>query len=356
MKKFALVSFYRSENYGAVLQAFALRHVLERMGVSSVYLEYDSKNRLRGLAYIKNRMNRLVRNLFGYKLRARRFREFVNNGIPHRPVDGTKYDGYIIGSDQVWHPDYLRDSDNFFFLPFVRSEFKYSYASSFGVAAIPVNLVDFYKENLRRLKLIGVREPSGLKILNQLGISGTVTPDPTLLMNRFDWSLYVAPRIEKDPYIFCYVMQGDNETANYVRKVASKLQRELVGRRKIIVMGDKEFKAVNPMYNLVCDAGPKEFLSYIVHADYVITSSFHGTCFSLNFNRPFKVVLRRDNTVNSRIIDLLSFVELSTLISYTDDSLDSVSYVRPDYSKINTKLLELRTSGIEFLKSIVNDA
>lgn len=355
MKNIALVSFYLSENYGAVLQAFALHKALDDLGSSPVYLEYTKKNRLRGFALFKNRLNNIARFFFGYKLRDQRFRAFVEENIPHCDHQKAEFDSYIIGSDQVWHPDYLQDSDGFFFLPFVKSKPIYSYASSFGVSAIPADKNEYYKINLDRLSKIGVRESSGLQILNGLGMTGFLNLDPTLLLDEQRWTPYIAPRIEPHPYIFCYILQGDYEVAHYVNKMAKSLRKALGNKHKIVVMGDKEFKSIIPGYNLVCDAGPGEYLSYIKHADYIITSSFHGTCFSVNFNKPLKIVLRRSNKVNSRIIDLLSLVGLSHIVSYTDESVMSASFPVIDYDDANLRLKEQRAQSIEYLQSIIRD-
>lgn len=356
MKIIGLASFYRSENYGAVLQAFALCRMLKRIGADTFYLEYPKSKPLVGMAYLKNVANRVIRNFFGYRRRAALFRSFARNRIPHCKIGDICFDAYIIGSDQVWHPDYLRDSDNFFLLPEVKSEKIYSYASSFGVEYIPETMKEFYKNCLMRLKSIGVRENSGIGIVRGLGLNAVQNPDPTLLLTSKEWDEHVSTRIEANPYIFCYVMQGDHLLAAYIREAAEKLRKELGGIHKIVVMGDKEYKSLLPGYNLVCDAGPSEFLSYIKYSDYVITSSFHGTCFSINFNKPLKVLLRRDNRVNTRIVDLIDKLDIKDCLSYTDTPVSQLTFSKNDYNTVNNKLDYFRKSGIDYLKTVVNDA
>lgn len=355
-KNFALVSFHKSENYGAILQAYALQHKLEELGVTAEYLDYPSHNQMTLPRKILNLANRAVRSVLGYRKRAKRTQIFRVDNIRTAKLGDHIYDGYIVGSDQVWHPGYLASSEDFFLLTFVGDDInKYSYASSFGIGQLPESSLKKYLLYLSKFKRLGIREQSGMNILRALRIEATLTPDPTLLLNDKEWSNLAAPRQTSKKYIFCYVMQGDNATAKYVKRVAKSIKDSQFPDCEIIFMGDKEFKKLRPGYHLVTDAGPREFLSYIKYAEFVITSSFHGTCFSLNFGRPFLTIQRADNPVNSRIIDLLDNIGASKRFLFSNSDLANIPAGQPDYALINRKLSSFVENGVEFLKTIVDE-
>jgi len=355
-KKFALLSFHKSENYGAILQAYALQRKLEELGCSAEYLDYPSHNQMTLPRKILNLANRTVRSMLGYRRRAKRTQQFRFENIKTAKLGDSEYCGYIVGSDQVWHPEYLASSDDFFLLPFVVGDVdKFSYASSFGLGKLPEPSLKKYRYYLSKFKFLGIREQSGLNIAKAMHLEATLTPDPTLLLDDVEWSKLAAPRQVSKNYIFCYVMQGDNATAGYVERVAKSLKESQFPDCEIIFMGDKEFKKLRPGYHLVTDAGPREFMSYIKHADLVITSSFHGTCFSLNFGRPFLTIQRADNPVNSRIIDLLEKVGAYDRFVFSNSEIADLPMGKPDYSLINRRLSSFVESGIEFLKNIVDE-
>lgn len=355
-KKFALLSFHKSENYGAILQAYALQHKLEELGCSAEYLDYPSHNRMTLPRKILNLANRTVRSMLGYRGRAKRTQQFRCKNIKTAKLGDSEYHGYIVGSDQVWHPEYLASSNDFFLLPFVGGDVdKYSFASSFGLGKLPDSSLKKYRYYLSKFKHLGIREQSGLNIAKAMYLEATLTPDPTLLLCDSEWSKLVARRQVKKNYIFCYVMQGDNATARYVERVAKSLKETQFSNCEIIFMGDKEFKKLRPDYHLVTDAGPCEFLSYIKYADFVITSSFHGTCFSINFGRPFLTIQRADNPVNSRIVDLLETVGASDRFVFSNTDIANLPIGQPNFAVINRRLSLFADSGIKFLKTIVNE-
>lgn len=355
-KKFALLSFHKSENYGAILQAYALQHILEELGCCAEYLDYPSHNQMALSRKILNIANRIIRSMLGYRRRAKRTQKFRSENINTAKHGDTEYDGYIVGSDQVWNPEYLASSDDFFLLPFVGENVnKYSYASSFGLGKLPESLQTKYLHSLSRFKRLGIREQSGLNIVKAMQLDATLTPDPTLLLNDSEWSKLVAPRQIRHKYIFCYVMQGDNATARYVERVAKSLKKSQFPDCEIIFMGDKEFKMLRPGYHLIADAGPREFMSYIKFAEFVITSSFHGTCFSINFGRPFLCIQRVNNPVNSRITDLLRNVGASDRFVFSNSDIAALPVAHPDFLLINRRLSSFAKAGIDFLKNIVNE-
>lgn len=350
----AITSFVKSENYGALLQSFALQNTLEKYGHSVVYLNYTRKTHFTLFQYLKNILYRVIRLFFGYGVRKRRTAKFQKDFIHVENYKGENaYDIFISGSDQVWHPDLVND---FFFLNFVTNTKKISYASSFGVSQINKNSVDFYRSSLEKFSYISVRESTGRTIINELGIKRCdVVIDPTLLLTKDEWSVYFKDlSCPKFKYILCYIMSGDRVMSKYIRELSNSLNRSFENRYKVITIGDKEYLSILPEYNLECKAGPLEFVSYIKNADYVITSSFHGTCFSINFNKPFISVMRVGNKVNGRIEELLSLLSLEKCMHYSNEEVTSIGFENIDYESTNYRLNKERVRCLDALKKMIH--
>ena len=106
----AITSFIKSENYGALLQSFALQRAIEKLGHKAVYLDYERNPNFTVIQRLKNTAYRIIRVFFGYHKRKYRTDKFVNDFISvEKFVDEEQYDIYVSGSDQVWHPDYVND-------------------------------------------------------------------------------------------------------------------------------------------------------------------------------------------------------------------------------------------------------
>ncbi len=357
MKKIAIVSFFKSENYGALLQAFALQKCIEDMGYEAGYLEYHPHTKLPFSKYILNRLNRILRSLLGYRQRRRKTKSFVDNYIRIIPNSAREnQDVYVAGSDQVWHPQYLEASNNFFILDFIVDKPKISYASSFGISELPKNLIDFYKISLSAYAHLSVREETGLNIIKGLGFNDVVTVcDPTMLLSQKIWMKFIGNSLVNSDYILSYVMNGDNVTAAYIRKLAQILNAKSGNRYKLVFIGDKEYKSIDPSYSLICNAGPIDFINYIYHAKYIITSSFHGTCFSLIFNKQFLNILDANNGVNNRITNLIDCLEIPDVVNYTIQDPNKIDFHPIDYSIVAMKIEQYRNKSWSYLKNSLND-
>lgn len=351
----AITSFIKSENYGALLQSFALQRAIEKLGHKAVYLDYERNPNFTVIQRLKNTAYRIIRVFFGYHKRKYRTDKFVNDFISvEKFVDEEQYDIYVSGSDQVWHPDYVND---FFFLNFVKKAPKISYASSFGVSNIDDRLYDYYTSSLSNFLKLSIRENKGIDILKKLKLNDyEVVIDPTLLLSPKEWDSCIEkihPYSSK--YILCYVMSGDSIMAKYISRIANHLNESLGGVYKVITLGDKEYKKIKPGYHLDCSAGPLEFISYIKHADYVITSSFHGTCFSIIYNKKFFSILRNGNPLNCRIEDTLSLLGLNNCKHYNTEKIESYSFAEIEYDNVNRLLNNERCRCVNFLQSFFEE-
>ena len=157
------------------------------------------------------------------------------------------------------------------------------YASSFGVENIPNEYFGYYKDYLNNLDSIAVREKAGVSLVKEIAdkdINWVV--DPTLLLGQEEWEKYAIQPPLKKPYLLLYVLSDSEYITKLAYEIASKLDLQIV---RICKNASKEDKT-DDILNII-DAGPAEFLGWFLKSSYVLTTSFHGVCFSINFNKAF---------------------------------------------------------------------
>lgn len=328
--KIGIITFHRAENYGSVLQAYALNRYVRNLKPDSEVEEIDyesdvQKNIYRILIPPKSVLGclRYVHSFFYYKALARKKRKFADFIVKHIPLSNvhgnlsanelkkyaTKYDSLICGSDQIWNVRCM-DSNEFYFISFaVEGTKKIAYAPSLGLSQFTNEEEQQFKERTSSFDFLSIREPAGANIISSLtGKEVEVVCDPVLLFTAEQWrelSCLVNPI--KKPYILCYFI-GD---ISGMRKYVSRVKRE-TGISKVIVI-IKNLRDIGSGFSTMFDAGPIEFLNLIEHASYVITDSFHATCFSLLFHTKFWVFVESNSTTkpNSRISNITKIANCS---------------------------------------------
>lgn len=276
-------------------------------------------------------------------------KEFLNekeptlyfNNFTKNKIKQNEY--FITGSDQVWNPLYP-EVTSLYFLTFASKEKRIAYAPSFGISEIPDEYVGNYKKWLSEIKHLSVREESGAKIIKELtGRDAPVLVDPTLLLTREKWLTIAKPAKNKPKgkYLVTYFLGGvPKEYKKEIKKFAKNNQL------KIINLGDiKETKTYI--------TGPSEFLDYINSCDIIFTDSFHGTVFSILFEKPFVVYKRvGGSSMYSRIKTLLKMFKLESR-EYEKVRIDN-SLFEIDYSHV-PKILEIeRSKSYNYLKEALN--
>lgn len=364
--KIGILTYHNVRNYGAVLQAFALKKWLETKGNEVKIIHYSSKifsKKTRSLkAQIVSFFWNRIRNVIGGKKKNIAFNQFRKNFLE---IDGKvmtshdelreyskkmQFDSLIVGSDQVWNSD-INGKDAAFFLNFAEKERKISYAASFGVSEIAKENEGFIKENISRFDAISVREKTGSEILKKIGIEKevSVTLDPVFLLGEEDWSSVAAKRLVSGKYILCYVMPGDKALEQKITTTASQLSREL--EAKVIYVGRKEYYRFKNDGKDMVSASPQEFISLIKHADAVVTNSFHGTAFSVIFKKKFYSFtnsnLSGKKQLGSRINDLLLLLGLEERLNRDKGDMDCQGDV--DFSEAFKKLEELKNKSKTYL-------
>lgn len=335
-----ITTYSNAQNFGALLQAYALSSYINSIGCNCDLLNYrkfDSRvfkprKHYKDIAYSTIK-------IFESFVRIKRYKSFRENFLPLTElfedsskikVLNEKYDAFITGSDQVWNCS--DEANPTFFLEFVNSDKKrISYAPSFGVPFIPDNLIDKVKHNLNKMNYISVREKSGAELIKRLiSKDVNVVVDPVFLLDKDAWIDLASDIPINEPYVFVYSTQISSELYKAVKKFSR------INKIKII--------STHAIPGCKCivkkDIGPLEFLGYILNADYVISTSFHATAFSIIFDKNFCVVPH--SVTSSRVTDLLDDADLTqaiwnqnfsfSILNYKNAGLNALKE-RIDYSK-----------------------
>ncbi len=374
MKKVGLITYY-GENYGGMLQAYALQRYVNDLGYECNLISNDflymcsrtSKNKifakkmkaliLHPLSYLSKR--RVMRK-YAYEraLKRESFQRFLNANLK---IDDTgyttytqykemppTYDVYLCGSDQIWNPN-LYHENGFYFADFAPEDaLKISYASSIGVSSVTKEQADFMKPFLDKLDIISTREVEGSKIVEELtGKKVRTVLDPTLLLNEEEWASVASQPPVEGRYIFIYLF-GERE---YIEKVKSEV-KQITGLETVCIPYVK--RELESGDRKIFDAGPAEFISLIKNAALVVTDSFHATAFSINLKTPFLSLCRFSKSdskgMNSRLTTILDVVGLSDRLIDENDIITPEMLFDIDFTKVHEKLNEQRRIDGTFLK------
>lgn len=354
-------------NYGACLQAYALQKAINKLGYNCEIIRYTPvpnvklpTNTQKAIQLLKNIKRCLKNPDYIYTIeRNRKFKSFREQYLKFGEKDYPEikdlydcppdYDAFVTGSDQLWNPVIHGMSNNkAYFLDFVpKGKKRIAYAPSIGVSKVPDCCKDDMALLLNKMDVLSVREKAGKDIVEELTDKDCkVVLDPTLLLDKSQWSeIAVKPKLDK-PYIFCYLFGLSSYIGDFVKYVEKKTGYQVV----TLPFTKREYKS---RYQKIHNVGPREFLGLIQNASLVITDSFHATAFSINFNRPFYSLLRNTegeiNNMNSRIYSILELTGLTERLiapskKFTNDVLDTI-----DFDKVNESLNSKRKTDIKFL-------
>lgn len=366
MKRIGIITYHRSQNYGAQLQAYATRTALTQMGHQAEVIDGNTIGQQKKLFHwnfrnIKGFLGALRNNmvsLFCEKARRRHFAEFSTQHIglstpcPTRAEleqQCRRYDAVITGSDQVWHPQ-ICEGDTAFFLDLpLRSEQKIAYAPSFGVPDYTEKEAARYMPLINDIGHLSVREQAGQELIRRhTGKEATLVLDPTMLLTRADWEKLALPAPYRKPYLFYFtILDEPPGTDAMVRRIAA--QRGL----QIVRIGALKDVLKRGFIN-ARSKGPREFLGLVRDADFVVTSSFHGTVFSILFEKEFLCVLNNNNR-NSRLETLAEQTGLTAQLVRDVAAYDEQrDYHSPNYETAAQRLRALREHSQNFLREALS--
>jgi hypothetical protein len=362
MKKIGILTFHRTHNYGAVLQAYALAKALSahqveyidyvhpRSRMAQVHCNhklYDTKNSVMLNAKHFVRHYLLRRHL----KKEKKIQYFIKHYVPisknqyicaaELEVIQNQYDVLISGSDQIWNPDLTgKEMDPNYWLAFGNDQIKrMSYASSAGSYTFNETEKTKIKRYLSGFHAISVREASLQRELSDLtSKSIEVVGDPTFLLEKSAWDEIATPSLAYE-YLLLYNFGNCNTCLYAAQSIADQLGV------KLLSLGRKV-----PHGTTLSNCGIQDFLGLFKNARFVITNSFHGTIFSLIFNRNFFSVWYNDNPY--RALDLLERVNIRERIIKAKSEILNVP-LELEFDEVNKKVDEIRMQGLSFLTAAI---
>ncbi len=362
-KKVGILTFSYSSNPGSVLQAYALQNTISSIsGFDASIINY-TKTRAGKPVFGKtvffgpvkswsiSKIIKWIICIMAYPLRMRKYEKFFKKNYNHYSSDmytredlpdvEKKYDIFVVGSDQVWNFG-SPQVDTTHFFDFVKDgSKKISYAASFGQVGVPEEKREIVKELISDFSAISVREPDGVNIVSELtGRQATWVLDPSLLLDKQQYHK-LAKKPKQKGYVFLYLREDSPRLMEFSEKLA-----ESQGLTVIKVLNHWLCKDGKPLIAL----GPNEWLGYMENADYIVTNSFHGICFSVIFERQLFVDRLKGaaSSTNPRIEGMLKQFELTNRSIDSFESINSLEAI--DYNLVNAIKSRRKEESLHFLK------
>lgn len=347
MYDFNIVTLHKANNYGAALQAFALKtHLCELGYKAGIYdaeqIYYENKS-FRSLA-IKSVIN-ICELPFKrqFKHKKLKFERFATDNFDLNTSTESKV--FISGSDQVWNPIVVNPN---YYLDFVPENLvRASYAASIGVSKLPDNTKEIYESYLSKFDYISVREESAKKELSRFlpDRDIRVDLDPTFLLDKDSWvktSLKGENNLKED-YILLYILHIPEN----INDICKWLKKEL--NAKIVLIDTNGYMGLRIMHDkVVRNVGPNDFLALVRDAKAVITTSFHGTAFSLLFEKEFYSII--NPSFPSRVQNILDYFEILPV----SNTQKEFARLKVDYEAISQKLNKSRSKADLYFKTILD--
>lgn len=366
MKKVGIVTIHRHFNPGCPLQAYGLQEAISKFGYESEIIDYYCPNTYHMDSPTKEKVRKSLGNLIKMLFCGKQFRYMENkfnnffsshlklSGQSYKTVDDLlsnppNYDLYCIGSDQVWNPTGTK-MDPVFFGGFVPPEKQIvSYASSFGVNIIPEKFKDQYKKELSRFRYLSVRETSGVQIIkNVVGKEAELVIDPTLLLTADEWFEKLPAQNKHEPYILCYGCPYPN---TYIEHMALQIQKQT--GLNIIHLYGLPWQRFDKRIKHIYDVGPLEFLGWIKNASLVLTTSFHGTIFSINFKKPFYSIYPNEER-GCRQLNILNHLGLESRAIKVGTQLPETGFFDIDFNLTHKNLDSMRDRSFDYLDRMLS--
>lgn len=351
-----LFSIWYALNFGSMMTNFALYELLTDMGYNCIFADIpdhlwpESK---------KHRDHLFITRRFAYK-------HFQLTGKYKNRIDLKKVndlaDTFIVGSDQIWNYKLCKSAETYFYLDFVNDEKrKIAYGTSFGHKKFNggVNAKRTAGYYLNRFDAVSVREDYAVDLCrNEFGVDAVQVLDPVFMCNKQHYLDCIAEsRVHKNPpkkkYILAYILDPTEEKQVMLEQAAKRKNLDL-----LIIPNAHVKEEMRKAWRLPLleDLDMEDWLYYFYHADMVITDSFHGTCFSLIFEKPFIAIgnkrrgLERFNSLlgNFDLMDRLIF-SASEAANRKDLFTETI-----DYTAVNAKLAALRDESMTWLRNALN--
>lgn len=389
MKSVGIITMHKVPNFGSALQAYALQRKVDELGYDAELIDYHYPNEYhcakQGLTYFPQRstfrlflLNVIARLMLALRLNKfkkkaeervnryellKNYRRFYKKffklsrfydsieSVCDNPPD---YDIYVTGSDQVWNPRFVAN-DPVFFLDFAGvGKPRLSYAASMSSRRIDKEFEDSYKVYLEKYDAISVREKSTAEIVSKMtGRETDVVSDPSLLLDKDEW-LGICPKesLLKENFLLLYIQSYSYDPYPNIVTFTKKMAEHL-GLKVVILLGLRKGYSIDGAVTFET-AGPFEFLQLFRDAQFVVTTSFHGTAFALNFGKKFYSVVKKIDGEDCRIADFLRQCSAEHHLL----EIDSLNHIEnlPQANTADTEVQKLqgfRGQSMDFLKKIL---
>lgn len=371
--KIGILTFHYAHNYGAVLQAYALKKYISKFGHEVDIINYRNKTVAKrysthlksGIPFknfkhkwaIKQEINFLKNRKYAkaeWIEQCRNFNSFISlylsseKEVKNYSEFNCSYDIIVVGSDQIWTSQLTNGLDKYYLLDFPFNGKKVSYGASIACGYIPDRELEYFQKCLSDFDYISTREQSlSDSIIKNFSLSSETVLDPTLLLDKNDYiTLAQKSKLHQDgeAYLFAYFVTEDSAMHEFANKIAKQLDIKLIELHYYMQKGfDSTYQHAN--------YGPNEFLDAILNADLIITNSFHGTVFSIIFKKNFYAFYLQ----NARIQNLLNAFDLVDRNINSNYSCNIDIYSKINYDCVTEKLIKYRSKSIGFLKNICNN-
>ncbi len=372
--KIGILTYHRSENYGALLQAFALQTYLRKLGYTVEFIDYwptyhqdmyklFSKDKFKQYSFLGK-----IKFVFIYILKLRRSNirkkkteQFIKSKFALSPsLDNEndwsrlnqRYDIVFYGSDQIWRKqNYIQFKDfNEYYFAKNRSITKkhVSYAASMGCIYNKKEDIQFLKNNLVNFDHISVREKNVQLFLQKMGLKAELVIDPVFLLSDKDWcsivdSTYV-PKNKK--YILFYHLVYSQDAIKFVKQLSKEHACSVIEVRGAVYpcLYGKRYKQT---------LSPLQFLALIKHAKNVVSTSFHGVALSLIFKKQFFTTSPKDKS--DRILSLLSELDLLNRFFTQEYDITNLSNQTINYNDVSLHLDKLISESKQYINNSINN-
>lgn len=363
--KIGILTYHACFNYGACLQAYALQQTIKKRHEDCKIIDYQSTKLIdinHPFCKMPKHPKEVVKNLTRLPYlkqlqeRKRLFEAFINHTLDlsercsndaEVEIECGKYDCVVCGSDQTWNLDpSIRYETPLYYLNFPKRQRRVTYATSFGSW-----VRDFHTREkelmpwIREFDHLSMREESGVELLRGKGLECEWVLDPTLLPSQKEYDEIARERITSEPYVLLFSWNGAKEAVEITKAVASDLKC-------------KAIYIVPPPRAMFCgierklDVGPREFLSLVKHAEFVVTNSFHGTVFSTIFHKPFVSAIAGD--VDARRASLMKQLGLEDHLM-SPDNLDIDKIQDTDFTRVEENIKPLRERSLNYLYNALDN-
>lgn len=365
--KIGIITYHRAENYGAILQAFALRTYLQGLGHDVSFVDYwpdyhvnyfkiFSWDRFKKASW-KGKIECLLGTTVWLCPRIRRSKRlqcFIHErlGVTGRPRynENTKatghYDVAVYGSDQIWRKQNMGGvgfDDWYFGSENVVADKKIVYAGSMGTVKTTEKDDAYVKKMMQNFAHISVREADLGQYLRKLGVQSEQVIDPVFLLSKEEWEAVAVNKQKKEKYILFYNLLNKPESVRFAEKLSKETGLPIKELNKKM-----SFNHIGKRY--ISGASLEEFLRLVHDAEYVVSNSFHGIAFSLIFQKQFYAVGMGEKA--NRVLSLLENVGVTE--RYVTDGISPHAIERPvEYKRIESKMETIIKCSKDFLTKAI---